>query len=105
MKCPIVVLAAAALVAAAMPSAAQAHCRGCGVGLGIVGGVVAGAIIGSAIAAPPPPPIYYGPPPPPPDYYDEPIGYAPGPAPACHIETMQVWDGYGYRPRQTQVCD
>jgi hypothetical protein len=105
MKRIVVAFAAAALVAAALPSPAQAHCRGCGVGLGIFGGMVAGTIIGSAIAAPPPPPVYYGPPPPPPVYYDEPVGYAPGPGPACHIETMQVWDGYGYRPRQTQVCD
>ena len=104
MKRIIVAFAAAALVAAALPSPAQAHCRGCGLALGIFGGVVAGAIIGSAIARPPGPPVYVGPPsPPPPDDYDAPAGYVPGPA--CRTETVQVWDGNGYRPRQTQVCD
>jgi len=37
-------------VAALAPTAADARCRGCGVGLGILGGVAAGAIIGGAIA-------------------------------------------------------
>jgi hypothetical protein len=45
-------LAAAAAVAltAAVPSTADAGCRGCGVGAGIIGGLAAGAIIGGAIA-------------------------------------------------------
>ena len=45
-------LAAAAAVAltAAIPSTADAGCRGCGVGAGIIGGLAAGAIIGGAIA-------------------------------------------------------
>ena len=37
-------------VAALAPTTADARCRGCGVGLGILGGVAAGAIIGGAIA-------------------------------------------------------
>ena len=74
MKHTIIALAAAATLAAALPSSAQAHCRGCGVAAGVVGGLAAGAIIGSAIAnsgptyyvepAPvyaPPPPAYIGP--------------------------------------------
>ena len=50
MKHTIIALAAAATLAAALPSSAQAHCRGCGVAAGVVGGLAAGAIIGSAIA-------------------------------------------------------
>ena len=73
MKHTIIALAAAATLAAALPSSAQAHCSGCGVAAGVVGGLAAGAIIGSAIAnsgptyvapAPvyaPPPPAYIGP--------------------------------------------
>ena len=104
MKRPIIVLAAAALVAAAMPSSAQAHCRGCGVGAGVIGGLAAGAIIGSAIANSQPryvePAPVYGPPPP---YYVEPPEYVDGPV--CHIERQQVWDGYAYRTRRIEVCD
>jgi hypothetical protein len=45
-------LAAAAAVAltAVVPTTADAGCRGCGVGAGIIGGLAAGAIIGGAIA-------------------------------------------------------
>ena len=38
------------------PGTANAGCYGCAVGAGILGGVAAGAIIGSAIANSPPPP-------------------------------------------------
>jgi hypothetical protein len=100
----IITLAAAALVAAAMPSAAQADCRGCGVGAGVAAGIIGGAIIGGAIAnsqqryAEP----VYGPPPPP-AYAVEPPDYVEGPA--CHMERTQYWDGYGYRTRRVEVCD
>jgi hypothetical protein len=65
----IIAIAAAALVAAALPSSAQAHCDGCGVAAGVVGGLAAGAIIGSAIANSQPryvepAPVYAAPPPP-----------------------------------------
>jgi hypothetical protein len=65
---------AAGIAIAAMmaPAPANADCVGCAVGAGILGGVAAGAIIGSAIAnspPPPPPAAYYGPPPPPRDEY------------------------------------
>ena len=53
MKTTMTAMAAAgvfALSAVSIPNDAQAGCRGCGVGLGIVGGLAAGAIIGSAIA-------------------------------------------------------
>ena len=68
------------IAALAAPVDANAGCIGCAVGAGIIGGVAAGAIIGSAIAnsPPPPPPAYYYPPPPPaPVYYPAPgPGYA-----------------------------
>src|SRR5215831_2422893 len=53
MKTMVTAIAAAgvlALTAVSIPNDAQAGCRGCGVGLGIVGVLAAGAIIGSAIA-------------------------------------------------------
>src|SRR5260370_9107331 len=53
MKTTMTAIAAAgvfALAAVSAPSAAQAGCRGCGVGFGILGGLAAGAIIGGAIA-------------------------------------------------------
>jgi hypothetical protein len=75
----------------------------------VLGGVAAGAIIGSAIAnSPPPPPAYY---PPPPGYYPPPpAAYAPGPgyaqlAPGCYWGKRKVWvDGVGYRWRTVQIC-
>jgi len=97
---------AVGLAALAGPSPANAGCYGCAVGAGIIGGVAAGAIIGSAIAnnPPPPPPGYY-PPPPPPGYYPPPgPGYAQL-APGCYWGKRKVWiEGYGYQWRTVQIC-
>jgi hypothetical protein len=97
--------AAAALGFAAVAAPAKADCVGCAVGAGILGGVAAGAIIGSAIAnSPPPPPAYYYPPPPPAAVYYPGPGYA-ALAPGCYWAKRQVWvEGYGYRWRTVQVC-
>jgi hypothetical protein len=103
MKNTIIALAAAATLAAALPSSAQAYCNGCGVAAGVVGGLAAGAIVGSAIANSRP--VYVEPAPvyaPPPPAYAEPP-YIDGPV--CHTERQQVWDGYAYRMRRVQVCD
>jgi len=100
MKQTVIALAAAAMLAAALPSSAQARCHGCGVAAGVVGGLAAGAILGSALAGPAP--VYAAPPPPPPSavYYDGPD------APVCHIERHRVWvEGYGWRHRRVEVCD
>ncbi len=100
MRQTFIALAAAVTLAAALPSSAQAHCRGCGVAAGVVGGLAAGAIIGSAIANSGP--VYAGPPPPPPSavYYDD------DDAPVCHVERRRVWvEGYGWRHRRIEVCD
>ena len=70
--------AVTALSLTTMPTAAQANGPGVGaaIGLGILGGVIAGAAIASstppAYAVPPAPAYYY----PPPDYYPpSPAGY------------------------------
>ena len=55
MKKTLTALATAAVVAVAataVPSTANAWCRGCGVGA-VIGGIAAGAIIGGAIASSP----------------------------------------------------
>jgi hypothetical protein len=94
-------LAAAALLAAAASSSAQAGCRGCGVAAGVVGGLAAGAIIGSAIANSQPryaEPVYAGPP-----TYVAPPEYVEGPV--CHVERQRFWDGFGWRHRRIEVCD
>ncbi len=91
------------------PSPANAGCYGCAVGAGVIGGIAAGAIIGSAIAnSPPPPPAYYPPPPPPPPYGPPQVVYGPGYAelaPGCYWGKRKVWvEGVGYRWRTVQVC-
>ena len=50
--------AAISIAATVGPAPANADCVGCAVGAGILGGVAAGAIIGSAIANSPPPGYY-----------------------------------------------
>ena len=75
MRNTLLALGAVALVAAALPSTAEARCHGCGVAAGVIGGLAAGAIIGGAIAGGPvyaaPGPVYAAPPPPPRYYYDD----------------------------------
>jgi hypothetical protein len=96
------------LATLAGPSTANAGCYGCAVGAGVLGGVAAGAIIGSAIAnsPPPPPPGYY--PPPPAAYYPPPPPPGPGYAelaPGCYWGQRKVWiEGAGYRWRTVQIC-
>jgi len=88
-----------------MLGTANAGCYGCAVGAGILGGIAAGAIVGSAIAnspPPPPPPGYY--PPPPAAAYPPPPAYAQL-APGCHWGHRAVWvEGYGYQWRTVPVC-
>jgi hypothetical protein len=65
------------------------------VAAGVVGGLIGGALLGSALARPaPPPPVYYAPAP---VYVDE--------EPACRLVRERFWDGYGWRMRRVQVCD
>jgi hypothetical protein len=99
MKKTALALAAAAMLAAALPSPVQAHCRDCGIAAGVVGGLAAGAILGSAIANSGP--VYAAPRPPPSAvYYDD------DDAPVCHVERRRVWiEDYGWRRRRIEVCD
>jgi hypothetical protein len=104
-------LAAAALVAGATlaaPSDAQAQWRrGPGFAAGVIGGLAAGAIVGSALA----PRYYYGSYPvyaPQPGYVVVP-GYAAAvPGPGCYWAQMPVYDAYGrvvgYRGRPRLFC-
>lgn len=102
------------LASVAAPSTANAYCVGCAVGAGILGGVAAGAIVGSAIAnSPPPPPAYYPPPPgpyygpPPGAYAPPPVAYAqlPPPPAGCHWGRRRVWvEGAGYQFQPVPVC-
>ncbi len=102
MKHTIIALAVAGLFAAAAPQAAQAGCRGCGVAAGVVGGLAAGAIIGSAIANSAPAPVYVDPPPPR-VYYEEPA-YEEGSV--CHTIKRRIYvDGAGWRWSREEVCD
>ena len=105
MKYTVIALAAAGMLAAAVPQSAQAGCHGCGVAAGVVGGLAAGAIIGSAIANSGP--TYYEPAPvytPPPPAYAAPSEVVEGDV--CHVERRRVWvEGYGWRSRRIEVCD
>ena len=73
------------------------------VAAGILGGLAAGALIGSAVRPAPPPPVYYYPAP----AYPPPPAYV-VPPPSCYYTPgAPVWDsfrGMWVRPR-VQVCD
>jgi hypothetical protein len=86
-------LAAAAVFAAALALSNEARADGGDLAAGLFGGLVAGAIVGSALAPPPPPvPVYVGPAP----YY--------APPPVC-FGRAQVFDPYYgvYRWQRVQV--
>lgn len=84
--------AALALTSIAAPQPAQAG--GGRIVAGVIGGLAAGALIGSAVAAP----RYYGPGPY--GYYG--AGYYPGPG--CYMQGQRFWDGYMWRMRRVEVC-
>jgi hypothetical protein len=89
------VAATLAVASVAAPQRAEAHCHGCGVAAGVVGGLAAGAIIGSALAGP----RYYGP------GYGY---YAPGPVyygPHCYWTRERWWNGWRWHTRRVRVCN
>ena len=86
----LIAAATIALAVMAAPDPASAPSRGGAVAAGILGALAAGAIIGSAIAAPPP--VYYSPAP----VYVEPV---------CYVRRERFWDGYRWRSRRVEICD
>ena len=101
MRKTILALSAAAILAAALATPAPAEARGLGLGLGLAGGLIGGAIIGSAIAAP----RYYGPGY---GYYGPNYRYAPlavyDDESGCRWTNQQYWDGYAWRIRRVPIC-
>jgi hypothetical protein len=91
----IVATAAVTLTLVAAPQKAEArhwhHHHGGGVAAGIIGGLAAGAIIGSAANG------YYGG-----GYYGGPY-YAYGPS--CWWSRQRVWNGYRWHWRRVRVCN
>ncbi|MBV9557377.1 MAG: hypothetical protein JO254_09875 [Pseudolabrys sp.] len=87
----LAVAATMAIGAVAAPPKAEA--RGGAIAAGVIGGLAAGAIIGSAAR-----PYYYGP-----GYgYYGPAAYAYGPG--CYWHRERFWDGWGWRIRRVRVC-
>jgi hypothetical protein len=82
----------------------QARAENGQVAAGILGGLAAGALIGSAARPAPPPPAYYYPAP---AYAPPPPAYV-APAPSCYYTPGEpVWDSYRgiwMRPH-VRVCD
>jgi hypothetical protein len=91
-------------LAIALGAPIQARAENGQVAAGILGGLAAGALIGSAVRPAPPPPAYYYPAP---AYAPPPPAYV-VPAPSCYYTPGEpVWDsarGVWVRPR-VQVCD
>lgn len=110
-KTLITLATAASLAVGAIAAPSPAEARGGGaIAAGVIGGLAAGAIIGSAVARP------YG-------YYDGYYGggyYAGGPYYAapyyagyaapyyasapCYVRRERIWDGYGWRIRRVRIC-
>jgi hypothetical protein len=93
----LTVLAAVATIGVAAVAAPQpAQARGGALAAGIIGGLAAGAIIGSAVHGP---------------YYDYGPGYYYGPGPVyydgppCYISHRRYWDGRDWHVRRVRVCD
>jgi hypothetical protein len=92
MQRSVLSLAAAAIFATALCLSNEARADGGDLAAGLFGGLVAGAIVGSALAPRPPEPVYIAPPP----YY--------APPPVC-FGRAQVFDPYYgvYRWQRVQV--
>lgn len=89
----LTVLATAGVLAlgtVAMPQQAEARGRGGAVAAGVIGGLAAGAIIGSAINRPAYGYGYYGP------------SYAA--YPGCYWQRQRVETPYGWRWQRVRVC-
>jgi hypothetical protein len=90
MKKTVLAIATSAVLAAATlaPTSAQAYCRGCGIGAGIIGGMILGGAIASAR----------------PYYYAEPAPVYVAPRRACYAD-REFWSPryQAYVVRQVRV--
>jgi hypothetical protein len=84
-------LAVATIAGSAVAVPAPAHAQRY-LGAAIFGGLLGGAIVGSAIASRP---AYGGP-----VYVED-----GGPVPVCRVVRERFWDGYDYRYRRVQYCN
>ncbi|HEY0224187.1 MAG TPA: hypothetical protein VGC38_06715 [Pseudolabrys sp.] len=87
---------AATLAVAAVAAPQPAEARGGRIAAGIIGGLAAGAILGTIANG------YYGP-----RYgYGAYYAAAPGYGGPCYWTRQRVWDGYGWSPgpRRVRVC-
>jgi hypothetical protein len=82
-----------AIAAATLFSPAPATAENGQIALGVVGGLIGGALLGGALASRPPPPVYYAPTP---VYVEEPL---------CRFVRERYWDGYGWIYRRVEVCN
>lgn len=94
---------AAACVAgmmAAISGGVEARDRRGAVAAGVIGGLAAGAIIGSAIANSNGYGAYdgYG------TYYAPPVAYYGPGSPGCYWHWQRVWDGYMWRQQRVYMC-
>jgi hypothetical protein len=99
MRKTLMALAAVATLAiSAVAAPAPAHAQR-GFGAGLAAGVIGGAIVGGALAAPY---GYYGYGP---GYYGPGYGYvADDYYGGCVWQRQRFWDGYGWRVRRVRVC-
>jgi hypothetical protein len=104
MKKSLMALAAVATLAiSAVAAPAPAHAQR-GLGVGLAAGLLGGAIVGGALAAP----YGYGPGY---GYYGPGYGYYGGPAyvaddyyGGCAWQRQRFWDGFGWRVRNVRIC-
>lgn len=106
---------AAAGLLAAMATLQPAHARdgwspGAAAAVGVIGGLAAGAAIGSATARPyyPDRPVGYLPPPPPPGYYPPPPRrvYYEDEGPVCFVKRRRYIDEFGdVVIRRERICE
>jgi hypothetical protein len=99
MKTAVLVLCAG-IALTPIASAQDAYAGDGRVAAGVLGGLFAGTLFGSALASRP----YY---PPPPAYAaPAPVYVEPAPAPTCYwAEGEPVWNGYAWVPSRVQTCE